>query len=459
MSKKASPDQGELLIVSDRAGAMQPINPEQPPASVNRIEQKLHLVNALVDLAGASMRDGLARMDQGQLSERYKEQTSVVIKGAKQKRVELLASAQESFKKGSGYYALVASGIKPPGGLWHFQNRLYSPFLVQYYGMRKHPALHAYRNKLIKEIGELQGWTRPEQFEPTVSDFNRENTRRPHKDKTTKKRVEESADRELEKLTTIDKLEAVEGDPRAQFIPKTHHAKNVVTGWLDYLDNPSRPRGINDQLIEIYIHNQTKLGHLPSEAARAMETITWEIGDHAVDAYKSLAHILDLKKEVAECLAPHVSLAEEFPNGHPGLLVWARHRALRELMTTGSIAGMTSPMAVLRTSTDPPPSKRRLHGTAPGKHKTLLNQFTRPDIKRKYAKYVNDLTEKTKIGQVRGDFDEIVADLTNEFSFFRTRLNDIANIGDGTRNNPRFQPAQKAAQEILIQLQQLYTVA
>lgn len=457
MAGPSTNEQGELIVVSVRAGVMQPIDPNQPPATVNRIEQKLHLVNALVDLAGASMREHIDKANPRQLQDRYKDQTSAVVEGAKRKRIEMLAGAEESFKKGSGYYALQASGLKPPEGVWRFQNRLYSPFLVSYYGVRKHPALHAYRRQLIHEVGELQGWTRPEQFESVVSELNRASQRRPHK-VSKQKGVKTPAEIKLEKLNTIDKLQAVEGDPRAQFIPKTNHAKNVVAGWLDYLDSQAHPRGITDQLAEIYIHNQKKLDQTPREAARALETITWEIGDHAIDAFKSLGHILDLQAAVKECMAPHVTLAEEFPEGHPGWFVWARHQALRELMQTSDIAEMVSPMGILRTSTDPPPSQRP-HGTEPGKHKTLLNQFTRPDVRKKYAKYVANLMERTTIGQVRGDFDEIITDLTNELAFFRNRLTDIANIGTHTRDNPRFRPAQEAAQEVFAELQQLYAVA
>ncbi len=431
---------------------------EADPLANDRCEQKLHLINALQDLGAAKLRDGFAAADPQVIQERYGKRTQDVVAGAARKKGELLASAEENFKRASKFSELqdhirqfgrYALGKLHPYGVHRV---MFSDFAKRFYvAGDSFKARAGYRKQLIADITDMQGWERPEEFIPAVTRFNREQGYRPHQEKPTPKTQDSQANRELEKLTTLDKLDAVVGDPRAQFIPKTNHAKNTVTAWLDYLDNPAHPAGINNQLFEVYISNQKRLRMTPSEAARALESIAWEVTDHASDAQQSLEHVTDLQAQVAECMAPHVTLAEEFPDGHPGLYVWARHRALKELMATGYVAGLDKPMTVLRTTTDPPPSQRP-HGTEPGKHKTLQNQFTRDDIQPKFKTYVEDLVARTRIGEVRGEFGDILTDLTNELEFFQNRLAEIANIDAHSRDNPRFSTARDVAKRAVAEL-------
>lgn len=454
---KAS-QQESLIVVAEKAGLMHVPNPEADPLANDRISQKLYLLNSLQDLAAAKLRDGFLASDPAIAKERYGDQASQVREGADRNRAKFLVSAEENFKRASKYYELSDHYTKIGKNVlgWVHPLRVYRPmysdFLKRFYTpAESFEAVRDERQRLISEISDMQGWTQPEDFVPAVSQFNRTHGNRPHKQEVTPSRKDPILGSEPDTLTTIDKLNVIQGDPRAQFIPKTNHAKTITASWLDYLDNPKYPAGISNQLFEVYISNQKRLYMTPPEAARALESKAYEVEDHAADALQSLEHIRDLQAKVAEIMAPHVSLAEEFPDGHPGLYVWARHRALKELMVTGSVQGLDKPLAILRTGTYPPPSERP-HGNEPGKHKTLLNQFTRPDVRRKYKKYVEDLVSRTRIGEVRGDFDEIVTDLTNEFEFFKHRLLDIADIGSHSGDNPRFHCAQDAARKAVAEL-------
>lgn len=459
------PTEDSLFVVGEKTPYTHVPNPEADPLSNERIGQKLYLINALQDLAAAKLRDGFAMANPAVAQARYGDRADAVREGAERKKGEFLVSAEENFKRASKFNEL-KDHIKQFGryalGKLHpysVHRTMFSDFAKRFYaGGDSFKARADYRKQLIAEIGDMQGWTGPEEFIPAVTKFNREQGRRPHQEKPTQKAQTTEADKELEKLTTIDKLEAVIGDPRAQFVPKTNHAKNIVASWLDYLDNPKYPAGINNQLFEVYISNQKWLQMTPTEAARSIESIAWEVSDHASDALQSLENIKDLQTKVAECMAPHVTLAEEFPDGHPGLFVWARHRALKELMRTGDVADLDKPMTVLRTTTDPPPSQRP-HGTEPGKHKTLQNQFTRPDMLLKFKTYVDELLSRTRIGEVRHEFDEIVEDLTNEFEFFQHRLADIASIDAHTQGNPRFRTAKTVAEQAIAELFRQNTVA
>lgn len=465
MTRKSPPEQESLIVVGEKTDLMHISDPNADPLANDRIEQKLHLINALQDLAAAKLRDGFAAADPQATQERYGKRADNVIAGAARKKGEFLASAEVNFKRASKFNELTdhmrqfgryALGELHP----YFVHRvMFSDFAKRFYvGGASFKTRADYRKQLLADISGMQGWTRPEEFIPTVTKFNHEQGRRPHQEKAKPKTPDTEADKELEKLTTLDKLEAIAGDPRAQFIPKTNHAKSVVASWLDYLDNPAYPAGINNQLFEVYISNQKRWRMTPSEAARALETIAWEISDHATDALQSLEHVRDLQARVAECMAPHVTLAEEFPEGHPGLFAWARHRALTELMATGTIVGLDKPMTALRTPTDPPPSQRP-HGTEPGKHKNLLNEFTRPDIKPKFKTYVEGLMARTRIGEVRGDFEDILTDLSNEFEFFQNRLADMSNIDAHSRENPRFHPARDVAQQAIAEFMSHNAVA
>lgn len=465
MVASRSPNPERLIIVGEKTGLMHVPNPEADPLANDRIGQKLHLINALHDLGAAKLREGFVSSSPAVAEARYGERAEAVRSGADRKKGEYLASAEDSFKRASKLDELMDHikqfGKFALGNLHPYiaYRVLFSDFVKSFYfSADSSKARVDYRKQLIAGITDMQCWSTPEDSISTVTQFNRAQDRRPHKVKSSSKKPSPAPGKIDQTLTTIDKLDAVVGDPRAQFIPKTNHAKSVVASWLDYLDNPAYPAGINSQLFEVYISNQKRLNMKPQEAARALETKTFEVIDHATDALLSIGKITDLKTQVAECMAPHVTLAEEFPDGHPGLFVWARYRALKELMATGDVIGLDKPMTVLRTTTDPPPSERP-HGTALGRHKTLLNQFTRTDIQPKFKKYVTGLVARTRIGDVRLEFDEIIEDLTNEFNFFQHRLMDIADIDAYTKSNPRFQSTRIVAEQAIAEFDRQIAVA
>ncbi len=464
---KPGPNQDELLVVAERSGQMvaREFNIE-PDEWQNSLEANLHLQNALSGLLKINLLRPFVDIDEI-IETRYADRTDEgrdEIREHSAAKLEVVTkSTKTEFAHAIGHFARISAG-EDPESVKAESRRKFSDFAKKYSGASNNKRAHQLRQSLVQKVREMLSNDRPE-VEARVTEFNRENGLRPHALKLEKKGEKII---KLTPLETRERLLAVQGDPRAGFIPKTNHAKNVVISWLDYLDNPEFPRGIRNQLSEVFTHNQRMIeseeqywqtGNTEM-ALRGLESITWEVGDHAIDAFTSLVKMIELKKDLDDTPGAQTRLADAFPEGHPGLAVLIRHRALKELISTGDVKGLLHPFTILRTSQDPPPSARP-NSNEPGKRKTLLNQFTRPDIRPKFAKYIAQQTEALRVGQVRGELEEVIDDLTNEFNFFRDRLIDILRIDDTMISRELFDYDQvkHAAQTALNTMSELYAVA
>lgn len=434
MTRKANPAQEQLLVMSgsEFAQARDFSSPEPDQGvAVNRIEQKLHLINCLAALSGASQRAGLVKIGPEGVTDIYGNAASAVVLGAARKGVELKRQAELEFARATGHFELVDSGLVPKRKASALTGRLLEEFKSRYDGHPNYRANFDYRRQLAAEVRGLTA-----DPETDVSEFNRRHNLRPHKPQKAKTPTTATAEErvKLDQLDTREKMAAILSDPRAEFMPKTHREKNLVMTWLDYLDNPQFPLGVVNQLREVQIHSQRPdhekaLRYGARFGLRATESICWEVGDYLQDAATHLSAVRALRSEVIDC-SPKVKVNEELGPGaeSPSLSAWVRHRDLKQFVEQGNVTGLADkdPLATSERRLKP----KTFGDVAPGKHKTILNQYTRPDPKESFAGHISATVDGATIGELRAELPEVEQDLARERRFMERRLVEIRQHGN-----------------------------
>ena len=382
MGRKVSPEQESFIVASGQTGQMQTreFEGEEIVAATNRTEQKIQLMNVLGNLAAAKSHDGAASDGAaGALTERYGSRAPAVASGAKRRANEFKVAATREFERASGMHVLIDSGVATTAEARRITRELFSDFLKKYHLTPSNKESAAYRKQLETEVNQLQ---------TQQSVFNREHNLRPHKKdtKTQEKSDKEPAPISKDTLGTRARMLAIDGDVRAGFLPRSNDEKNKVMAYLDYLDNPNYPLGVNNQLFEVMNHQQRYRRAKPGmpkpirgggqDAVRAVESIVWELGDYFADANITLQVLRSLEDAMYNA-SPRLMLHEldDVGIGHPGIVRLVRDLDIRLFVTIGKIEVPTGdPLAgtLVRTVA----STNRL----PGRHKTLYDQYTRPDL-------------------------------------------------------------------------------
>ncbi|HEY1063943.1 MAG TPA: hypothetical protein VGE30_01460 [Candidatus Saccharimonadales bacterium] len=418
--REPTPDNSEALILTMGNDELHVRNFEELNETERLIEQDVHELNALA-LFGAINRKEfiLAHPDtlKKQGGNAARSLTSI-----KEQRDELVAQARTHFEMSAGYdhrrVQLVAAN-QPTDELDREAKRAWNTFQIWY---RKPQSADA-RTRRIRELRTEVKYLR--------SNENRDQGLRPHLSDGERKLALEPV------LDTRERLIALRDDPRARFMPTTHREKNVMLAWLDYLDNPDYPLGINNQLLEVFNHQAgrgvTSETYAKRELPdRTVRTIVYELHDYWTNANISLATLTDLEKVVDECVNPNVTLAEE-AGDHPGLRALIRFRDLERWREQDKKPkGVRDPLV---TKED-----RRPH-TDDQKNKTVEDIYTRRVADPEIMEYIAEEADGITIKEARGLIQRAVADQENRQLFLLRRLEDIAS----PREQQRYRSAAQLA--------------
>lgn len=427
------PQQDALISISDQTGQMHVHDFSEGAefAVTNRVEQKIQLINVLGFLAAAKSSDGAASIGASSaLTERYGDKSLVVAKGAKRHANEYRATASQVFDLAVGMRSLVDSGFTTEKGARRLSQGMFSDFLKEYYLPTSGVKSTTYRKQLKAEIDDLQS---------QQTSLNRQHGLRPHAMVADKKSSTELAYEEAPTLNTRDRMLAISEDVRAGFLPRSNAEKNKVLTFLDYLDNPDYPMGINNQLFEVMIHRQkyrvTETGK-PSnkkgsskDAIRAIESIVWELGDYFLDANFASGSLMSLKDAMYNA-SPSVMLHELDDVGadHPGIVRLIRDIEIRKFVETGQseipggdpLAG-TNVRTVISTD------------NTPGRHKTVFDQYTRPDMgtsakTSELDQYLKARISNLTVGEARRTIDIAIVNENVRSYFMRQLLLDVLDL-------------------------------
>lgn len=399
---------------------------------VSLAEHRLQQLNVLNIFSTIHEKEWMLKNPEA-IARQYPKNHAKVLEATAEQRKNLEIEAKAEFFRSLGYYAVQDSGRA--GDMTPYvkdAERRWTIFQAKFRSVRKAPARYAEIDRLLVE---LKG------FNDDRTSYNREHGLRPHApNKARVRRSTEDKKPALRNLTSRERLVAVQEDPRAGFLPANNDEKNKVLMYLDYLDNPLYPLGINNQFFEVFTHQQ----HLKNKpnglelAQQAMVSIPYELGDHLINSTESLAHLRQLDEEVSDCPNPNISLleVEGISPDHPGLGALIRYRDLRELRDKQKLpVGIKDP---LRVKED-----RRPHDE-PGKNKTLEDLYTRKELTEEMKAYIIGQAGNYAVGQVRKLVKAAIEDQEMRQAFLAARLRDFRFAPDS-----RFLPMWAIAEKLL----------
>lgn len=422
---EAGANQDVLMAVSPGVDHVSVRDFNEDSSSVSLIDHHLQQLNALSLFGAINQREGFIKQREG-AEARYGERAAAALEGAKQNRDALEAQARDEFYRSIGLFAVEETVEMIPGtNIAEYRSdaqRRWNIFQARYRGAHHVLERNAYGRRLRDEITMLQ------------SQHNRTEGIRPHM--PDKERAEQPGHHQLPpKLPTRERLQAIHEDPRAGFLPTTNEEKNTVLAWLDYLDNPKYPLGVNNQLLEIYNKHQrnSKNPAHREHAKRAMLSIPHEVYDFWSNATESLENLTDLSEILSLGQSPKVSLTEEV-QAHPAFGALIRYRDLARFRDKNQLpSGIKNP---LMTRED-----RRPH-LLKGKNKTLEDIYTQKELTPDVAEYIEQEAAALTIGQARSLLRKAIVDQKARQTFAADRLMDFAGAPDyrqlGMRNLARF---------------------
>lgn len=393
------------------------VEPGQDPYSVDLAERAIWLGRALDDIAQATIRDAFAGNEQAR--RKYGGRADAAAQGAIENAAKFRQDARFAFERGAGYIALI--DVAPMSKTDELRAEAAKSFRNFAEGVGdesgKKKSIKLIREELQRSI--LFG----------VTNQNRAKGERPHKPEDLFSEAEAEDERGL---PTREKLILIAEDPRAGFIPTTNHEKNLVTTYLDYLDNPEFPLGPQNQLIEVVNfqlkHHGTGLGkEYGDQAGRSIAYAFSDFYEQATTQLKDLEEVAELLHEINNPnLSLIVGLEMNVLKAIPLIrfMDLAKHRATGETSYMYKGQEVSPKFDVLRS--------RRNEAAATGeRNKVMQDPYTgtdpktgkRPDA---VTKWLMKRTEQIRVGEVRDLIAEAIVDQRRRQMFHEIILKDFA---------------------------------
>jgi hypothetical protein len=431
--------QESLITAAQQGGQFHTRDFSAESAAVNRIDQKLDLMNCLGHLAAASMRDGLIRIGEDAIRPRYGERATAVIEGAKSEKAKYINDAKRTFAFATGHYALIDSGLASKDKAQETTRGLFSDFLKKFYGARHYDEAQHFMRSLGNQVSELQD------IEAIATVYNRDLGLRPHEPVAVPSEASKEEKQEFQELNSRQRMQAILFDPRAAFLPATNREKTMVMTFLDYLDNPEHPLGINDQLWECLLHQQK--GRTDREALSVYESKTWEMGDYLADAARGYELVSELL-EILDHVSPRHKVAdvEELEAFSEAVAYLIRYDAIEHYVATDDTGGLGDVLFTKEVG-------RTVRGSDPGKHKTVHSRFTMPaeDQPEETAAYIAERKQVLTVKDLKKLANKSIANDINRGRFMVRRLTDVVTsprLGE-LRRYKRITDAARASYEVV----------
>lgn len=381
---------------------------EQSDPSISIVERAIHLHNTLGLFSDVNSRrgfvDDLAIKRPEVIRRRYGDNAPQVIAGAEANATAAFTEAKWEFARAFGYAAVERSGAIPEdrlkAGVRHEFGRFWGRF--------GRPSQVVERNNKRRELeAVIDG------YHELVSNENRESGTR------TFEALRVKDDRS--QLGTRERMRAINGDPRAGFLPVTHNEKNMVLAFLDYQDNPKYQLGIKNQLLEIANSHLRKYGVVGQRYAQeAPISITHELADMLRNARTQLAVLRDLEARIQDCPNPRVTLAEEIGDTHPGYAPLVRYLDLKELHDTGFVAGLKrDPLRTYRNESIVEPELKK------EKNKVQEDPYTRTDLRPEFKRRITTKPKQLTIGSMRRPISDAIASEAKRAYYMEARLREL----------------------------------
>lgn len=416
--EQTSVDQDALIIANPESGQFA-VHDFEASGVVDLTESRLHLLNTLALFGAINQRENFYRYQSSVAQQRYGENAPQVLEGAKRNGQEMAQEAQEEFYRAIGRNLVMASA---PEDYPEFDfeaygrdaKRQWTTFQARYrreaHSSARHELMKALRSGIMLD----------------VSGAHRDAEVRPYISKKDQKRDRTSDGREYPLLSSRERLQALQDDPRAGFLPKNDREKIKCFTYLDYLDNPEYPLGISNQFIEIFIHQQKgrKIEKLAT-AQRSVVSVTHELHDHWRDSLQSMAQLTKLQQDL-DGANPKLGVLEDVPADHPGIPVLVRYRDLATLRDAGRLPeGIVNPLRVVED--------RRPHAD-PTKNKTVADVYTAANKPPQMEGYITKAADGMTIAEARTLLKAAIQDEQAREAFLSDRMGDLAETAPDRRS-------------------------
>lgn len=435
---QSQPGQEALIIANPETGdfAVRDLGEE---LAVNLEERRLHLLNALSLFSAINQRENFYSYQETAAQYRYKDRAEQVLEGSRRNRDSMVAEAKQEFGYAIGYYAVAGGAHLFPefdmAGYKKQAERQWMQFQARYRSSDKSVARRDYKLEL-----------RQQHYDETnrrQTEFNRAHDLRPHISDKDSKRIRQETGKEYPILSTRERLQAIYDDSRAAFLPTTNREKNTVMTYLDYLDNPDYPLGVTNQLFEVFIHQQRldkpKFTDTPEKraekrsrdrdglrmATRALESITYELGDYMENARHSAQSLIELREFLWQPLSPRLAIGEEVPETEHGLRALIRYRDLARYRDKNEPPHRLG-MDLLLTKENRIRKEAERTAADTGPNKTVEDIYTRSVQDPTVDGYIAETAESMTVKQARRLIDEAISDQQARFGFYQRELQGIA---------------------------------
>lgn len=224
-------------------------------------------------------------------------------------------------------------------------------------------------------------------------------------------------------LETREKLQALNDDPHAGFLPFSDQEKVQAFEMLDYLGNSRQyPAGLGNRLQEIYLRQRRLFDD--QSARRAMWSLAYEYGDFAANAHTQLTALQQLQAEFAvDHYNPNVTLEEDFPDGHAGFIPLIRYM---DVVTLRDHGVQLTPFNPLKVVTDRAVAANNEDNI---RHKTVTDPYTAKHTLKPVQERIDEVVHTTRIGEVRIPLDAAVKNEQARYDFWVSRLRDTRKHG------------------------------
>ncbi|MHB1864814.1 MAG: hypothetical protein ACYCPS_01450 [Candidatus Saccharimonadales bacterium] len=409
----ADTEAARLFVIAEQYGQIITPDLDQSPFQVELDVRAGHLQNVITYLAALSRANGFIKHDTYQQAVGQRTATPTMRQNVELSRPTYLRQAKVEFLRASGLSKLVAVGALTEAAKKDEAREMFESFLAEYFGPRRYDEAQAFRRQLVATVDRIQ--------EIKQTKNNRAEGLRPHRYKVL---IEYEA-RRPGMLDTRKRLLAINGDPRAGFLPTTHREKNQVITFLDYLDNPRYPFGVNNQLIEVINKSERDKRKNPSiDSERGPLSITFEFIDYLNHSIQQLEDLEQIQMPIRALPNRRVTLGEEFEwldLDHPGFKALIRFIDLSDFMAGAEVLGAKDPLKTLEIGRD----------NEKEKHKTVVDIYTTPEPDSYFEEYLKKRVRNTKVGEALDNIDLAIEDQLKRSGFMLRRLQDIASNSYG----------------------------
>jgi hypothetical protein len=405
------PGQEEMFAISVTGEAIPRDLRVQDLGAVALDERSIHLINVLSMFDRVLELDRVARLypiPKNPEADFVPTRQQAISRNSAKAAEQMRQASRSEFYTAYGVNALAAVGVVTTEEAEQEASKSYDRFTMRFAGKHKFRARSKAQEVWKNTLKQRQ------QVDSVVYD------------------IEVTADATIEEknagLSTREKLIILAEAEDAGFLPTTNEEKNMVTTYLDYVNNEAFELGTQSQIVEVGNFHGKHHSYLAAKeyALQAGRSIAYEFADWLTQSTQQLAELRDVRELIRETPNPDLSLAVALHVDMLKAIPLIRFMDLAELRATGKVeyqtekGTITPPFSLLRTRRN-----EASEALVPGKNKVLEDPYT-GDRSKAVTAWLKARMVQIKVRDVRQTIEEAITDQENRAKFHKLVLEDLA---------------------------------